>query len=503
MGVTMFDYPHKKIRVKPVIDRCRSAWCSVCRKLEFKKNVIPRLKEVANLWAGVRKLVITTDPKRFPEGCTADVLDQLLREKSDFERRLKEKYHGKIYCMFSWIEFQESGFPHWHYLIFTDQKGKTAMIGEALVHELWDRYLSDEDLKKSNQWIHEGFFKSKSEYLQYMGYAEKTGYFIKEKAHQVQLPPLLMTSKRKIRAYYFSIKFGDGLTYDNSVSSEITEQSDDLNNKSEAWEKVEYEREAFFDGTFLYLNQEINGTRLLDMKNVPEDLRTVIEGDEIAVYRKIKGPENEKIEDKEKIKRSFELCPKNWRDKYGSGWRLRYTEEELKSIGDEIKGQEEIENEGSEDQGLSLDMRNDLSNEEKQARCGKRIKFIYFTENYNYLGKSEFFPYDDKVTFTLREKYLIEEKGKGLFFKDHVHDEEDASLELSSAFRDAYKDRQNKVAGNLVKRKRPELYKIINQVFSAPDISIRKKKVDKDDESFEPYLEFNSVDEYQKSKIES
>jgi hypothetical protein len=445
MGATMFDYPHNKIRVKPIIDRCRSAWCAVCRKLEFRKKVIPRLKEAANLWAGVRKLVITTDPKRFPEGCTADVLDELLREKSDFERRLKEKYHGKIYFMFSWIEFQESGFPHWHYIIFTDQKGKRAMIGQDLVHELWDRYLSDEDLKKSNQWIHEGFFHSKNEYLTYMGYAEKTGYFIKEKAHQVQLPPLLMASKRKVRAYYFSIKFGESLMDDdselsdnNSVSTEITE------------------------------------------KNEESDLQNQL--------------------DKEKINRSFEICPKNWRDRFGSGWRSRYTEEELKSIGDEIRNQERAENNDSEDQGISLDMRNDLSNEEKQAKCGKRIKFLYFTENFKYLDKSEFFPYDDKVTFKLREKYLVEENGKGLFLKDHIHDKDDAILELSSAYREAYKDRQNKAAEKLIKKERPELVKILNvfnQVFPGAEITIRKKREDQnDDERFAPYLDYDSSDEY-------
>lgn len=436
MGVIMFDYPLKKIRVKPIIDRCRSAWCPVCRKLEFRKKVIPRLKEVSGLWAGVRKLVITTDPKRFPEGCDTDVLDQLLREKSDFERRLKEKYHGKIFFMFSWIEFQESGFPHWHYLIFTDQKGKNAMIGQDLVHELWDRYLNDEDLKKSNQWIHEGFFRSKNEYLQYMGYAEKTGYFIKEKAHQVKLPPLLLKSKRRTRSYYFSVRFGENLNEKNG--DEITDNS---------------------------VNNEVN--------------------------------EIENLSEKEKISRSFELCPKNWRDRFGSGWRLRYTEDELKSIGDGIRGQEGVENDGDEDQGIPLNMRRDLSNEERHERCGKRIRFLYFTENFKYLDKSDFFPYDDRATYTLREKYLVEEKGKGLFFKDDVHDEEDALLELTSVFRDAYKDRQNRAAQKQVKKASPEIVSIFNQVFPGSQISIIKKKpYQSDDERFAPYIDYNSSEEY-------
>jgi hypothetical protein len=91
------------------------------------------------------------------------------------------------------LEWHEDGFPHWHVLIETENKG---MIGGDFIREYWGMGL----------WIKESYFKSKEHWNSVVGYFEKKGYFEKGKKYQSELPAWARVTNLRIRRFSGSVE---------------------------------------------------------------------------------------------------------------------------------------------------------------------------------------------------------------------------------------------------------------------------------------------------------
>lgn len=165
---------------------CGSVWCPVCFKKRRVPGIVDRLRHFNP--ESTRLLVLTIDPKNFKDGEEAYLHVTSKKLIPQLIHNLKRTKGIKINDWIRFLEFHRNGFPHWHLFIDVTEKGKKGMIGGINIRQYWNLGAVHEDHVKSERHWH---------YL--TGYFKKTGYFEKNKAHQVQLPEWALKSNKRIR----------------------------------------------------------------------------------------------------------------------------------------------------------------------------------------------------------------------------------------------------------------------------------------------------------------
>jgi len=148
-------------------------------------------------WENTRHVVLTVDRNKFKDG--RDAWEKIQGKKSIAQMIWNLKRVRKIKIeRWLWVqEWHHDGFPHWHVLIQTKNRG---MIGGDLLREYWD----------SGIWIREGFFKNKEHWNNVVGYFERKGYFEKGKRYQSELPEWARGTNIRIRRFGSSVEKDEG-----------------------------------------------------------------------------------------------------------------------------------------------------------------------------------------------------------------------------------------------------------------------------------------------------
>jgi len=456
---------NKDILVEKEVFLCGSIWCVRCRKILARNKISPRLVLMSPLWMNARKLSVTVDPKRFNGVLTLETYLQLQKEKSDHEEKLKKKLGKKYLSHFCWMEFQKNGFPHWHYIIWTTEKGKASMIGETVIHECFD--------VGGNVMVREGFFRSEKDYKESVGYFAKTGYFDKDKKYQHVLPDSLKNSGKKVRGYAFAYNYND--VVENIIKKKSTPD--------------EYEREGL--NTEKDNSQERDGEPLRNK----EDERSIIDENTIWWIKENDEWKSGTLKELQIIDESIPAYPGP-----GAIWN-----QETKSY--------YYDDEDFEHKHCSMSIA------EKIDLCGKKIRFRFRHRiTGKVIGHSDWYDYDPRIDYILNSK-LKYEKGRGYCFPDSiyeekknkkgivigrklisrgVHDADDAILFIADVMRKYREETAKRKSEQYVKSKHPEMINMIQLVFPGCNASIveRKSRINITDESFAEYENYNSVEEY-------
>ena len=196
---------------------CGSSWCPKCYKIGTFKKIKGRLEKFK--WENTRQVVLTIDRGRFKDGRGA--WEEVSERKSiaNMIWNLRRVRKVKVIRWLWVLEWHRDGFPHWHLLIETQNKG---MIGGDLLREYWGMGI----------WIKESYFKSKEHWNNVVGYFQKKGYFEKGKKYQSELPGWARNTNIRIRRYSGSVEEDEGKFYsiekpkreDKGMKSEKKEQ---------------------------------------------------------------------------------------------------------------------------------------------------------------------------------------------------------------------------------------------------------------------------------------
>lgn len=164
--------------------KCGHAWCPRCGRSSVAKRVATMLDWD---WRRVRAVLVSIDPKEFPEG-PESAFRKLNSARSAYVRELNRR--GARIERYSWfLEWHESGFPHFHFLFLVEQAGRAGQIGEAILKASW----------KYGSYVHESWIKSADHWANWTGYAAKTGYMGRDRKKQAVLPPWAMGLTKRIR----------------------------------------------------------------------------------------------------------------------------------------------------------------------------------------------------------------------------------------------------------------------------------------------------------------
>jgi len=173
---------------------CSSVWCPDCfTKKGGSKRIADKLSKFD--FRKTRQVVLTCDPKKFPEG--PQYAFELLKEKGSvhqFMHNLKRTYKIKFSNWLWVLEWHENGFPHFHLFIEVADHGKAGMIGNEKLLKCWKHGI-----------IHESYIRSKSHWNHFTTYFGKAGYFDPKnnsgdkKQHQLELPEWAQEVKYCIR----------------------------------------------------------------------------------------------------------------------------------------------------------------------------------------------------------------------------------------------------------------------------------------------------------------
>lgn len=201
---------------------CGSVWCSECyTRKGGSKRVATQLSSFD--FRRTRQLVLTCDPKKFPDGPQAAF--EYLRDKKaipQFIHNLKRTSKVKVEKWLWVLEWHENGFPHWHLFVEVEQAGRAGMIGNEKILRHWKYGI-----------IHESYIRNQKHWKQFTTYFGKAGYFDPKqgsgdrKKHQRELPEWAMEVTYRIR------KMSSSIPKDASNPEDLIEE------KPEPFEKLE------------------------------------------------------------------------------------------------------------------------------------------------------------------------------------------------------------------------------------------------------------------------
>lgn len=166
--------------------KCRSAWChnEYCRS-----RAVDRLFEGGRTgspedwdWRCVRHFWITIDRDLYEDGedayvSTRDRISYVMQRIRDSvsDRGIVVRDYFKV------LEWHKDGFPHWHFFVLTNKRGRSAQIGYDTINAAWGAGL-----------VQENYIHDASHWEAIAGYQAKRGYIGKAKDHQVTLPSWAM-----------------------------------------------------------------------------------------------------------------------------------------------------------------------------------------------------------------------------------------------------------------------------------------------------------------------
>lgn len=131
-------------------------------------------------WRGVREMILTMDRDRFE---SAAIAWRVGRERlSRVVQNVTKDYERRGIAVLDYVrilEWHKDGFPHWHVLFHLDRHGAEGQINVQTVLDTWFRVCGGNLL---------GYIESEEHWRNKTGYWGKTGYFEKDKQHQVTLP---------------------------------------------------------------------------------------------------------------------------------------------------------------------------------------------------------------------------------------------------------------------------------------------------------------------------
>jgi len=169
---------------------CNASWCPQC----YRRGTFKKIKErLSNFhWEKTRQVVLTVDRNRFKDG--QDAWESMNNKKAIANMIWNiKRVRGVKVVRWVWVlEWHETGFPHWHVLIETKNKG---MIGGDILREYWGMGI----------WVKETYFKSKEHWDAIVGYFQKKGYFEKGKKYQSELPAWAVITNLRIRRFSGSV----------------------------------------------------------------------------------------------------------------------------------------------------------------------------------------------------------------------------------------------------------------------------------------------------------
>ena len=160
--------------------RCGSSWCPACGLPGIRDRMFEIYKEWP--WPYVRTYALTVDRSLYRDGKEAYFEIQRKKELAEFMRRLKNRLmvHGITIYDYVWIlEWHDDGFPHWHFLVRVNKKGKQGQIASKVdLTETWGRA----------RFVKEGYIRNQRHWAYLVGYVAKRGYFGDGKKKQAELP---------------------------------------------------------------------------------------------------------------------------------------------------------------------------------------------------------------------------------------------------------------------------------------------------------------------------
>jgi hypothetical protein len=159
---------------------CNTSWCPICGLRRLQAILL----EVFQTWdwKSVRSYVLTVDRGLYSSPYEAYLQIQRAKELAEFQRRVRKKLlqEGlKILDYFWLLEWHKDGYPHWHFYVLVNKRGKAGRINPKInLTEAWGRA----------KFVKEGFIQSYGHWKRTLGYVAKHGYFVDGKKEQAELP---------------------------------------------------------------------------------------------------------------------------------------------------------------------------------------------------------------------------------------------------------------------------------------------------------------------------
>ena len=184
---------HDDVKIIGCKDCCSSVWCSNCYKQKGgSKRFSNRLALMD--YRFVRQLILTVDPKKFPDGQTAF---EYIRDKKAIAQYMRDLQRTSGVKIIDWawcLEWHKNGFPHWHLFVQVEKSGRAGMIGNEVLLRHWKYGLVRE------QYIHnEQHWKRFTEYFAKNGYFNPKNSGDDRKKHQLELPEWAKKVSYRIR----------------------------------------------------------------------------------------------------------------------------------------------------------------------------------------------------------------------------------------------------------------------------------------------------------------
>ena len=170
---------------------CNCSWCPYCFKRTSFKKIQGRISGMD--WERTRHIVLTVERGEYKDGREAYERVKKDEAVSQLIWNLKRVKGVEIEKWLWVLEWHRDGFPHWHLLVQTRNRG---MIGGDLLRQYWAHGL----------WVKETYFRSRSHWNAIVGYFSRKGYFEAGKKYQSELPQWAKYSGLKIRRFSGSVE---------------------------------------------------------------------------------------------------------------------------------------------------------------------------------------------------------------------------------------------------------------------------------------------------------
>ena len=173
-------YDRKPLSVMFRKHPCNASWCPICglRRLQAVLSEIFKTWD----WSKVRSYVLTVDRELYSSPYEAYFRIQRAKELAEFQRRVRKRLLNeglRILDYFWLLEWHKDGYPHWHFYVLVNKRGKAGMINRKVnLTEAWGR----------SKLVKEGFIESYDHWKRTLGYVAKHGYFADGKKEQAELP---------------------------------------------------------------------------------------------------------------------------------------------------------------------------------------------------------------------------------------------------------------------------------------------------------------------------
>jgi hypothetical protein len=173
-------YPDKPVKTLFRKCSCGTSWCPVCGRRRLQAMLLEKYRSWD--WRRVRSFVLTIDRALYSSPLEAYLRIQRDKELAEFLKRLKRKLRKEgldILDSFWVMEWHKDGFPHWHFYVLVNKKGRAGRINKKVnLTEAWGRA----------KHVQEGYIKDLAHWRATVGYAAKHGYFPDGKKEQAALP---------------------------------------------------------------------------------------------------------------------------------------------------------------------------------------------------------------------------------------------------------------------------------------------------------------------------